>query len=431
MNQPGKLMTKKPPVSITWDDLGSRKVEQRLREQQAMSRNRAYATLDSTQVAADAPTRVSLLNNTMFCMTVLGLLGGVLAWGCGFLTHLRSSEQQAIDLMQGIHRLEYQRDEHQLTADDAEKTIAIVSRQAQSNAYFRAINDASLTPAEQSARWAALQKRAGAKRFSLNVVSFGLSGMLLALCLGIAEPLTERNQPAMVKNGALSAMLGLIGGLAVAFFVERIYKSVASDSPHQSSTFTLQDVVARTLAWGVMGLFLSAGPGLLLRNPRKLLIGISGGLIGGAVGGALFDPIGSIAGVEISRLIAFIAIGGLAGLSTALIENVAKTGWLRVTHGLIAGKLFILYRNPTYIGSAPDTQIYLFRDAQVGRRHTALHLVSGGIDLEDLPLGTPTLVNGKPVSRVRLRHGDEITIGATRFVFQEKARRREDAGRSK
>jgi hypothetical protein len=230
-----------------------------------------------------------------------------------------------------------------------------------------------------------------------------------------------------MKNGALSAVLGLIGGITVSLFIERIYRTVAGDGPRTASGFTVQDMFAHAAAWGVLGLFLTAGPGLLLRNPRKLAIGIAGGLIGGVVGGALFDPIGALAGIEMSRLIALVTIGGIAGFSTAMIENVAKTGWLRVTHGLIAGKQFILYRNPTYIGSAPDSQIYLFRDPKVGRRHAALHLVPGGIDIEDLPLGSHTRVNGKAVSRIRLHHGDEIAIGATRFEFQEKAGRKDAA----
>jgi hypothetical protein len=178
------------------------------------------------------------------------------------------------------------------------------------------------------------------------------------------------------------------------------------------------------LAWGVLGLFLTVGPGLLLRNRKKFFIGLAGGMIGGAIGGALFDPVNYLAGAQVSRLTALVAIGGLAGLSTALIENVAKTGWLRVTAGLIAGKQFILYRNPTFIGSAPDSQIYLFKDPKVGRRHAALHLVHGGVDIEDLPLGSQTIVNGMPVTRTRLHNGDQITIGSSMFLFQEKTRKR-------
>ena len=62
-----------------------------------------------------------------------------------------------------------------------------------------------------------------------------------------------------------------------------------------------------------------------------------------------------------------VAIGVVTALATALVENAAKTGWLRVLTGLIAGKQFILYRNPTYVGSSPDCEIYLFKDKLVAR----------------------------------------------------------------
>ena len=112
----------------------------------------------------------------------------------------------------------------------------------------------------------------------------------------------------------------------------------------------------------------------------------------------------------------------LAGVATALIEHAAKTGWLRVTAGLIAGKHFILYRSPTYIGSSPQCEVYLFKDAQVAPRHAAVHAVPGGFDIEDLRAGAGTLVNGRPVTRARLRDGDQVQVGATCFSFQERAR---------
>jgi pSer/pThr/pTyr-binding forkhead associated (FHA) protein len=117
-----------------------------------------------------------------------------------------------------------------------------------------------------------------------------------------------------------------------------------------------------------------------------------------------------------------VTIGAFVGLGTGLIENIAKTGWLRVVAGLIAGKQFVLYRNPTYIGSSPQCEVYLFKDAQVRPRHAALHLVPGGFEIEDLNSGSGTFVNGAPITRVRLRNGDQVQIGSTCFVFQEKAR---------
>jgi hypothetical protein len=168
-------------------------------------------------------------------------------------------------------------------------------------------------------------------------------------------------------------------------------------------------------------LFLTIAPGILMRNFKKLLCGIAGGVIGGIVGGLLFDPVAMMFNSnDISRLIGLCAIGAVAGAASGMIENAAKSGWLKVTQGLIAGKQFILYRNPTFIGSSPENQIYLFKDQQVGRRHAAIHIVNGGFELEDLPLGAGTTINGRPVTRTRLKNGDQVQIGLTRFLFQEK-----------
>ncbi len=171
----------------------------------------------------------------------------------------------------------------------------------------------------------------------------------------------------------------------------------------------------------MLGLTLTLAPGVVMRNWKKMAIGAAGGLLGGVIGGLMYDTVAKhLDNQHLSRLILMVAIGTVAGLASGLIENVAKTGWLRVVQGIIAGKQFILYRNPTYIGSAPNNQIYLFKDAQVGRRHAAIHVVGGGFEIEDLPLGGATLVNGKPVVRTRLRHGDRVQIGSTGFLFQER-----------
>src|SRR5947208_7308268 len=111
-----------------------------------------------------------------------------------------------------------------------------------------------------------------------------------------------------------------------------------------------------------------------------------------------------------------------AETATGINETVNKSGWYKVEEGVIAGKQFVLYRNPTYIGSSPLCHIYLFKDPQVGRRHAAVHIVGGAFEIEDLPLGAKTIVNGRAVQRARLRNGDRVQIGITAFRFQEKAK---------
>ena len=207
--------------------------------------------------------------------------------------------------------------------------------------------------------------------------------------------------------------------VAAAFVTSRIQGMVTD-----TATNSTQQYLATVATWGALGVFLTLAPGIVMRNKKKLIIGLTGGLIGGLIGGVLFEPISEFGFVKdyprIPELVAMISIGLLAGLATGLIEDAAKSGWLKVAQGLIAGKQFILYRNPTYIGSSPDCQIYLFKDPKVGKRHAAIHIVPNGFEIEDMPLGVNTLVNGKSVSRTRLKNGDRIQVGSTQLVFMEK-----------
>jgi hypothetical protein len=244
--------------------------------------------------------------------------------------------------------------------------------------------------------------------------------IFLACFLAIADQVVGRNWRATVINGSVGVLLGLIGGVIVWLFIDRLYHSLGGgrlDGPRSTQ------MLARTIAWGVLGLFLAIAPGVVLRSPKRLCIGLAGGLVGGLLGGLLFDPLSEAAeSGRAGRFIALGAIGVLTGVATGLIEQAAKGGWLRVTAGLITGKQFILYRNPTYIGSSPQCEIYLFKDLQISPRHAAIHRIPGGFELEDLHSTTGTLVNGKPVTRARLHKGDHVQIGSTCFLFQERAR---------
>jgi hypothetical protein len=217
-------------------------------------------------------------------------------------------------------------------------------------------------------------------------------------------------------------MLGLFGGVIVSLFVDRLHQALGGSDAAELATH--QQLLATAIKYGVVGLFLTIAPGVLMRSTKKLTVGLIGGLLGGVIGGLLFAPVAQWSGSAVlSRAVATVTIGLVAGLATGLIENAAKTGWLKVVQGLIAGKQFILYRATTYIGSSPDCHVYLFKDPGVGRRHAAVHIVPGGFDLEDLPLGGPTIVNGRRITRHRLRTGDQIQVGRTAFTFQERVKK--------
>lgn len=413
-------------IHIQWDELKTRKVDQRLREHDALARNRRQAELNPLDVHSDGPERgASIWYNAVFTMAMFGLLGGLLAWVGGEAIRQRPNPRLEADAhMREIGAFTSRVSRGEMSTADADGAIAVLRSAFGANPYFAIYSDTSSSKQIKDARLAVLDRRESWKAFIINALSFGLSGMLIAMCLSIAEPVVDRNRRGLLINGSIGAAIGLLGGVGVSLFVDRLYNTMTRVAGEIVGAASYRSMIAHAIAWGVLGLFLTAGSGLVMRNAKKLLIGMTGGMLGGVVGGALFDMVGAAAGgnAHASRLIALLAIGGVAGAATGLIENAAKSGWLKVTAGLIAGKQFILYRNPTFIGSGPECQIYLFRDPKVGRRHAAVHLVPGGFELENLPMGTPTLVNGREIERTRLRSGDVVQVGATSFLFAEKVK---------
>jgi hypothetical protein len=417
-------------IKISWDELKTAKVEKQVRQQAAMSRNRKYAKMtdgdfpDGEKATAAKP---SIWYNSIFCLAVFGLLGGLLAWTGAVMLHLRADPRlaatQTIAYIQQIRStVRSSPDGEGISSEEAKAAISSITRTNGSNPYVAIFLDDSLTSDQKQQKQQEQARNDAWKNLLTNIIGYGICGMLISICLSLAEPMVDRNLAAAVMNGSVGALLGLLGGLAASIVMDRVYQAVIGGAQGYIGNVAYRQDLARAASWAVLGCFISVAPGLVARSPRRLLIGVIGGALGGAVGGILFDPITRHVGnPEVGKLIALLSIGLVAGIATGVIERAARTGWLKVTSGVIAGKQFIIYRNPTYIGSAPDCQIYLFKDPKVGRRHAAVHVLKGRMEIEDLPLGEKTLVNGEPITRHRLRDGDEIAIGSTTFKFQEKA----------
>jgi hypothetical protein len=411
-------------ITIEWNDLHTRKVDQRLKEQEAVERNRRQAEMNPLTTIAAAPRSKSLWYNSVFMMACFGLLGGLLAWGSGEAMRFREDPLvEAQTHLREVADLLNKESLGQISPAEANGAVQALKEEYSDNPFFAVNVNKSLTPEQRNAKLAGMRKQQALKDFLANLMSYGLSGMMIGICLAIAEPVVDKNWTGVLLSGSVAAALGLVGGAVVSLFVEHIYDALVKGTSVTDDLSSTR-ILARSVSWGVLGLFLTIGPGLIMRNFKKLTIGLLGGLVGGLIGGALFDPIFAATdqNAHLSRLAGLVGIGLFAGLGTGLIENAAKSGWVKVTAGLIAGKQFILYRNPTFIGSGPECPIYLFRDNQVGKRHAAIHIIPGGFELENLPLGSETRINGKPITRARLRAGDEIQIGITTFLFQEKTR---------
>ena len=181
-------------------------------------------------------------------------------------------------------------------------------------------------------------------------------------------------------------------------------------------------MMGRASAWAVAAIPAGIGQGIALRESKVVVNGLLGGVLGGLLGGLLFDPINSVfvhadGEAWLSRGIGFTIIGLLVGLFVGIVEQWTKSAWLLMKAGPLAGKQFVVFRNPTVLGSSPKADIYLFKDEAIEPRHALIHDRGGRFEIEDMKSADGTYVNGIPVQRQILRAGDQIVLGKTVLEF--------------
>jgi hypothetical protein len=255
----------------------------------------------------------------------------------------------------------------------------------------------------------------------------------VGLFLGAAEGIICRN----IQRATICAAVGLgigFGGGFIAWILAEIIYAVMHDIAVQfwknplgrpTGLALLIIMMGRASAWAVAAIPAGIGQGIALRESKVILNGLLGGVLGGLLGGLLFDPIDialTTAHGEAapSRAIGFTVIGLMVGLFVGIVEQWTKSAWLLMRAGPLAGKQFVIFRNPTVLGSAPKADIYLFKDEAIEPRHALIHDRGGRFEIEDLDSADGTYVNGIPVRKQILKSGDQIVLGKTVLEFMLK-----------
>lgn len=234
-----------------------------------------------------------------------------------------------------------------------------------------------------------------------------LRGLILGLLFGVA-------------GITIGAKVGMI--LVAGTFGEAVFKSGN----------LVTTVLARVLALTPIGAGLGLGIGASSLSPKRVTIGAIGGALGGAVGGALFDIVGGIIGGMIiaakgiqpghvaevgatSRAIYAIALGAGIGLFIGIVENLAKSAWLRQSFGRNEGREWPLYGQHTVIGRSETATIPIFGDPSLMPFHATITKHDGQYYISDG--GGGVLLDGYPVSQAPLYSGATIQVGQTVLQF--------------
>ena len=399
-------------ITISFEDVNSAQVDAEVKRQEIATRMAAHqATVQSTTSDAKRMNPSGLFRRSIVYMAAFGLAASLIGWSLGEITQYKSNNNPLVLFQQVVAayiKLNPQATTWQFKSKCRE--LRTENDKFVNNPYF---DDEYLDAAER--KQAQIRQRDESAIKAWNRLWYILIAMIVSLGLAIAEPVVSQNKRAIIINGTLGVGLGCLGGFLVSLFVNDIYHFLGGGG--DDSGF-VQQMFARGVGWSVLGLFVAIAPGLIMRSWKKFGLGLAGGAIGGLLGGVLFDLICSLTGSDIpARCFNIIGLGLGAAVATALLENLAKQGWLRVATGVITGKQFILYRNPTIIGSSPRSEIYLFKDPSVAAKHAAINGIGGKFILTALG-GATVVINGQAVSQQVLKNGDQIRIGNTIFLFE-------------
>lgn len=244
----------------------------------------------------------------------------------------------------------------------------------------------------------------------------GVIALFIGLFLGIGEGVFYGSKQNAIKYAAIGASVSLAIGAISGYLAQWMYASMLSDDPSK-----LAAAFIRALGWSIMGIGIGLSVGLIKPEIKRIIFCMIGGFVGAFVGGFLFNYVCDIIpNVFAARGIAIVVMGILIGVGVGLLEQFAKSAWLKVIRGEFEGKEYLLFPGTTSIGNNSKNTIVLFKDKLVGPHHC--DIVMEGSKYVVVDCGTPmgTIVNGMKTDRRVLRQGDAIAIGNSVLVFNTK-----------
>jgi MFS family permease len=255
----------------------------------------------------------------------------------------------------------------------------------------------------------------------------------IGLTVSILDAASSRIGSKILSAAAIAVPTALTLGLALGaianFYytntmqdiVSKAYEKVAAGESTESVTrwLTSSTHFPRGLAWLICGLAAGLTVGIASRSLKRTGLTAGGGALGGFLGGFVFDFIPQ--DLEwVAQMSGICITGLLIGSSVALLEQAARTQWIEIIAGGMAGKQFILYKTDISIGSSPSADITLIKDSAIAPLHARIYSQGGRTVLESLNPGLPCSVDGAVDMRFFLTDTSTITLGSTQIRFREK-----------
>ncbi|CAN5816569.1 hypothetical protein BH23ACT8_BH23ACT8_24880 [soil metagenome] len=247
---------------------------------------------------------------------------------------------------------------------------------------------------------------------------------------GIQLRSVRKAMPALARAVPLALIVGaFVGYLVQVVIYEPIIESalrraLAEQSAAASDAVLMNGVrIGRAIGFMVAGSALGLALGAASRSGKRAVNGLLGGAVGGFVGGFMFDAIGTALSADsgtVSRFVALVLTGALAGLAIGLVETARRDHWIEIVSGGMAGKQFILYRDQTTVGSDVSCDVTLIKDPSIAPIHATLVAAGPHLALRAAS-GAAVTVNGTAVTERQLQDHDLVQVGQTVLRYGARA----------
>lgn len=244
----------------------------------------------------------------------------------------------------------------------------------------------------------------------------GIIALFVGLFLGIGEGVYYGSKQNAVKYAGIGAAVSVVIGGISGYLAQWMYASMLGDDPAEIAA-----ALVRGAGWAIMGLGVGLAVGLIKPDIKRIISCTIGGAIGAFVGGFLFNFVGKVVPNDMaSRGVAIVIMGILIGVGVGLMEQFAKSAWLKVIRGEFEGKEYLVFPGTTSIGNNSKNTIVLFKDKLVSPHHCDIVMQGSKYVIKDCGSPMGTVVNGIKTSQHVLRQGDAIAIGNSILVFNTK-----------
>jgi hypothetical protein len=260
----------------------------------------------------------------------------------------------------------------------------------------------------------------------------------IALVLVAADASLSRSIVKLGKSLAYAAPTAVVSALVLGLLVNSLYSSMseatfnslvnsgldpATDSFWEA--YRNRNHLNRGLAWSFVGVSAGLAVGIPSLAVKRIGITAAGGFVGGFIGGFLFD---FFVGETEAQIAGFAVTGAAIGLSVSLLEQVAKSSWLEIIKGGMAGKQFIIYQNQITVGSSPSANVTLIKDPAIAGIAATIKRFGSSVTISAVDRSIPINVNGVSAFEHRLVEGAVIVLGSTEIRFREKSKKINDSG---